>query len=377
MRFAPYLSVRQNATRSIQQVWKMKGFENKYFNKSFGKINLYYGLAGVAIGSLISVAESTIANKLIPPRGIISNLIFSLFITLCLTYSIYLFARFWRARRSPKWYFIFVFYGYNLLGLLIGIEVSYLVTGLIFDNHFQFASSFSNYSSGLLAFIIVGTIIYSYRLQQATMSERLQKKELDLVKLKQMMTQAELQTLQSKINPHFLYNALNSIASLIHEDANRAEDMTIKLSRLFRYSINASRENMASVREEMEIVTTYLAIEKIRFGDRFGFAIDVDKSVRNEHIPRFLIQPLVENSLKHGLNDMPGNGQLRIGVSRHEKNIIISVADNGKPFPAELNIGYGLQSTYDKLALLYGENHEVQIVNSPEKKITILIPLTT
>ena len=207
------------------------------------------------------------------------------------------------------------------------------------------------------------------------MSVKLHEKEFDLVKAKQLVTHAELQALQSKVNPHFLHNSLNSIAGLIHEDAAKAEDMTLKLSRLFRHSINSNRENMVMVAEEMEIVATYLDIEKLRFGERLGFVIDIDESVKYEHIPRFLIQPLVENALKHGLNDLANDGKLKISINRHGEYIMIAITDNGKPFPKELNLGYGLQSTYDKLALLYGENYQVQILNTPEKQIRISIPI--
>ena len=354
----------------------MKGFEDRFFKRSFGKRNLLYGLVGLATGLFITAFEALINKKLIPSKDIISNIIFTTIITLSITNSTYLFARFWRLQKKPMWYFILVFYGFTVLGMLIGIELSYLVVGLIFQIPFQFLSNFNNYSYSFLVIAIVGTVIYFHRLQQANMSARLQEKELDLIKVKQMMTQTELQALQSKINPHFLYNSLNSIAGLIHEDANKAEDMALKLSRLFRNSINSSQENMALVAEEMEIVRTYLDIEKVRFGDRLGFVIDVDESVNYEQIPRFLIQPLVENALKHGLNDMASEGKLRISISRHSENMIIVIADNGKPFPAEIDSGYGLQSTYDKLGLLYGEKYQVQIVNTPEKQISILIPIT-
>ena len=355
----------------------MRGFENRYFGRSFLQRNLLYGMVGVATGLFISAFESAINFKLIPPRQVISNLIFCTIITLSITHSLYLFARFWQSKKKPMWHFILVFYGYNLLGMLVGVEVAYLVVDLIFHTPFHFLSHFSNYRFSLLVFAVVSTIIYFYRLQQATMNAMLREKELDLVKAKQLITQAELQTLHSKINPHFLYNSLNSIASIIHEDADKAEDMTLKLSRLFRYSINSTEENMAPVTEEMEIVATYLDIEKVRFGDRLGFVIDVGESVKHEEIPRFLIQPLVENALKHGLNDMASNGSLKISITRHANNIVIVIADNGKPFPAELNMGYGLQSTYAKLALLYNENYQVQIINTPEKQVRILIPVTT
>jgi two-component system LytT family sensor kinase len=354
----------------------MQGFENKYFNKPFGKINLIYGLIGLVTGLAISAFESAINNKLIRPRDIISILIFSTLITLSITNAIYLFGCFWRSKKTPLWHFIFIFYSCNILGMLIGIELSYLAISLIFHTPFHFLNHFSEYRFSFLVVVIVSTIIYFYRTQQATMNARLKEKELDLVKVKQLITQAELQTLQSKINPHFLYNSLNSIASLIHEDADKAEDMTLKLSRLFRYSINSPNENMAPVTEEMEIVDTYLEIEKVRFGDRINFITHIDESIKNVLVPRFLIQPLVENALKHGLNDLAKNGELKIIISRESENISISIADNGKAFPAELNMGYGLQSTYDKLTLLYGENYQVQIANAPEKQIRILIPAT-
>ncbi|EOR92567.1 two-component sensor histidine kinase [Arcticibacter svalbardensis MN12-7] len=217
--------------------------------------------------------------------------------------------------------------------------------------------------------------MYLYNAQKERLNARIQEKSLDVLKLKQLKTQAELATLQSKINPHFLYNSLNSIASLIHEDPDKAESMTLKLSKLFRYSINNSQEATVQVQEEIEILRTYLDIEKVRFGDRIQFVIEVDESLLKVQIPRFLIQPLVENALKHGLKDMADHALLRISIVKKD-GLVISVSDNGIPFPENLEIGYGLQSTYDKLGLLYPDHYEVQITNQPIKQISIKIPIT-
>lgn len=352
----------------------MQAPKNKYFSRSFAKTNLIYGSVGIAIGLVICIFESVINDKIIPFNDIISTLIFSTVITLSITNSIYLFACLWRSEKNSVWRFVLIYYGCNILGMLIGIELSFLIVSLIFHVPFHFLSHFNEYRFCFLIVIVVSTIVYFYRAQQGALNARLKEKELDLVKAKQLVTQAELQTLQSKINPHFLYNALNSIASLIRTDADKAEDMTIKLSRLFRYSINSPQENMSVVSEEMEIVNTYLAIEKVRFGERLRFEIHTDDDVKNSLIPRFLVQPLVENALKHGLNDLARNGELKVAISKEGANVVICVADNGKPFPDELDIGYGLQSTYDKLTLLYGESYQVQISNSPQKQIRILIP---
>jgi two-component system LytT family sensor kinase len=354
----------------------MRVLENKFSNRSLLKTNLLYGLVGIVIGLIISAFGCALNNKLIPLKEIASNLLFSTVITLSITNSIYIFLCYFRTEKTPWWKFVLVYYGCNMLGMFVGIELSYWAISPIFHVPYVFLSHYNDYRFSFLIVMVISTIMYFYQAQQATLNERLKEKELDLVKVKQLITQAELQTLQSKINPHFLYNSLNSIASLIHEDADKAEDMTLKLSRLFRYSINPQQENMALITEEMEIVTTYLAIEKVRFGDRLSFVTDIDQDIKNMRIPRFLIQPLVENALKHGLNDKANSGELKINIKRDENTIAISIADNGKPFQAELNMGYGLQSTYDKLALLYGENYQVQITNSPQKQVRILIPVT-
>lgn len=217
--------------------------------------------------------------------------------------------------------------------------------------------------------------MFLYESQKSKYDLKISQQELEVLKLKQLKTQAELQTLQSKINPHFLYNALNSIAGLIPEDAEKAEDMTLKLSKLFRYSINSQQENFATVKEEIEVVNTYFDIEKIRFGDRINFISHADDSVLNKHIPRFLIQPLVENALKHGLADKMSNARLDVNILNNDSRLILTVSDNGSPFPDELNAGYGLQSTFDKLTLLYQDDYEIQFINTPEKFIRISLPM--
>jgi two-component system LytT family sensor kinase len=352
----------------------MKG-DYKYFKNTFLKINVQNGLIGIGVGFIISVVQSTFNEHLLSLKRVLLNMLFSMVISLSITNSVFLYQRFLKPKKVNLWQFVLVYYGCNLLGMLVGIELSYMLVSLIFNTPYVALVHFSDYKFTFVIVLIVGTIIYFYNSQKATMNARLKEKELDLIRIKQLKTQADLQTLQSKINPHFLYNSLNSIASLIHEDADKAEDMTLKLSKLFRYSINSQQENMALVKDEMEIVNTYLAIEKVRFGDRIAFNSIIDDELLNKPIPRFLIQPLVENALKHGLNHTAQNGMLDVTLRPQHQRLIIEVADNGIPFPNELNIGYGMQSTYDKLNLLYGDDYELQLINKPHKHIYISLPL--
>ena len=338
--------------------------------------SLQYAAVGVGVGLVISAFRSAARGEFISLQNMLMNIMFSVVITLSIANSVYLFQLLLLKDKVKAWQLMLFYYGCNIIGMLVGIEIAYLLVSLIFHEPFRFLQHYADYRFSGLIVIVVGTIIYLYHAQKSGLENRIKERELDVSKLQQLKTQAELQTLQSKINPHFLYNSLNSIASLIHEDADKAEDMTLKLSKLFRYSINSQQENMATVNDEMEIVNTYLDIEKVRFGDRINFTSAIAPEVSGLSIPRFLIQPLVENALKHGLNNKADKGLLHIAADKDGDELVVTIIDNGQPFPDDMNMGYGLQSTYDKLNLIYGDAHRVQISNHPQKHIKITMPAT-
>jgi two-component system, LytTR family, sensor kinase len=202
---------------------------------------------------------------------------------------------------------------------------------------------------------------------------KLNEKELEVTKLMALKTKAELDALHSKINPHFLYNALNSIADLSITDGKKARKMTIALADLFRYSINYSDHNYSTIREEIEMAEVYLQIEKIRFEDQLNYSIKVNGDVNHYLVPRFVLQPIVENAVKHGLKATGKMTEINIEVNKMDHSLELIVADNGPAFPAELNPGYGVKSMYDKLDLLFPNNFEVRFTNEPRKKVSLLI----
>ncbi len=201
-------------------------------------------------------------------------------------------------------------------------------------------------------------------------------KDVELSKLKELHLEAEMKLLQSQINPHFLYNSLNSIASLAKIDAEKTQKMAYSLSDLFKYSINRKDKKTNTIKDEIEMVTSYLEIEKIRFGNRLQFDLDLEKSIEKSEIPLFLIQPLVENAIKHGISKVIENGKIELKIEKKEKNIHISVSDNGPDFPEGLISGHGLQTVYDLLRLNYKNKASLHWTNSPKKTITIQIPET-
>lgn len=199
-------------------------------------------------------------------------------------------------------------------------------------------------------------------------------KENELTHLREKNKQAEIQSLQAKVNPHFLYNSLNSIASLVHTDANKTEQMALALSDFFKYAINREQKQLNTLSEELNAVRTYLEIEKVRFGDRLNFNIDCPGELLDIQIPQLFIQPLVENAIKHGLSQITESGLIRIFVSKESAMLKIRVYDNGPAFPDGPLTGFGIQNTQERIALLYGTKASINWVNGEEKYIEISLP---
>lgn len=147
--------------------------------------------------------------------------------------------------------------------------------------------------------------------------------------LRQQLTEAELRSLRTQINPHFLFNSLNTIADLIVTSPERAETMTLRLAKVFRHVLAQSARPLTSVREEIEFVRTYLHIEEARFSDRLHVEIEVSPEVAADQIPALILQPIVENALKHGLAPKPGPGRLWISVRAQGSQICLQVEDDG------------------------------------------------
>lgn len=350
-------------------------FFKRIFKNMWLRINVQSLVIGLIIGTVLNlffIFLRSNSNALSMER-ILMVYLYSYTITasvantICFAESL-TFKRFKYKRSVPLIYYTALF-----IGMVAGTELTYAVVSLIYKVPFVLFGHMGDLKVNLLISIIVGTIVYVNQFQKENYEYSIKDKELELSRLKELRIKAELQGLQARINPHFLYNSLNSIASLIHEKPDKAEDMTIKLSKLFRYTINTKDETFVKVKDEMEIVNIYLDIEKIRFEDKVNITVDIDESIQENLIPRFLIQPLIENSLKHGINKMSGKGDLALKIKDIDDKVSISVHDNGPPFPSEMNIGYGMQSTYDKLNLLYNEHYELQL-NNTYKEVKIILP---
>ncbi|GAB3563649.1 hypothetical protein GCM10027578_07740 [Spirosoma luteolum] len=219
--------------------------------------------------------------------------------------------------------------------------------------------------------------LFLYVLQQGRqLTRKLSDQEVQLLNLEKLKTRAELDALQAKINPHFLYNSLNSIASLVHDDPDRAEEMTLLLSKLFRHSTGRAGELFASLADELDMVRTYLQVEQVRFGSRLSFEIDVaNPDLLSLQVPQFLLQPIVENAIKHGISKRADAGRIDIRIYENEGQLSLCVHDNGPDFSTNMNGGYGLRSIQDKLRLLYGDEAAIDFQNTPIKQVVLTLNL--
>jgi two-component system LytT family sensor kinase len=180
---------------------------------------------------------------------------------------------------------------------------------------------------------------------------------------------ARVEALASQINPHFLFNTLTSISSLIRSQPETARVLIVKLSGLLRRLLRA-QEHFVTLREELDAIDEYLDIEHIRFGPRLRIEKHVDAGCYDVLMPSMLLQPIVENSIKHGIEPKLGEGTITIRAGRSDGHVIIDVIDNGVGVGPDQAIrikgsGIGLRNVNERLRVIYGSNYQLQLDSVP------------
>ncbi len=189
----------------------------------------------------------------------------------------------------------------------------------------------------------------------------------------------ELKTLKSQLNPHFMFNALNSIRALIEEDPKSAQTAVTKLSNILRYSLKMERIETVPLEDEMKAVSDYLSLEKIRFEERLKFETEISPESLNVEIPPMMIQTLVENGIKHGISKRTGGGEISICSRVIDSVLHIKIKNSGTIEEEMLkhSKGFGISNTKHRLNLLYGEKASFAIKNDSGDKVLaeITIPI--
>ncbi len=201
-----------------------------------------------------------------------------------------------------------------------------------------------------------------------------QENKLKSLKLESELTKSQLNSLKSQLKPHFLFNSMQAIATLMHRDVDLADKVMNDLSELLRESFDNIHTQKVSLDRELKFINKYIRLQQTRFSDRFQVDWDIEDKTRSLLVPNLILQPLVENAIKHGIEPYTQNGKLYIRAFRANGTLNISVVDNGQNSTVPKQFGVGLSNTKQRLEQLYGEDHEMKIQASSGFKINIVIP---
>ena len=221
--------------------------------------------------------------------------------------------------------------------------------------------------------------------------ENMQIKTAEQYASKVKLQEAELSFLRSQLNPHFLFNALNSIHALSLMQSQRASDAVLLLSDLMRYTLNYGKKSLVTLAEEMEIVEKYLALEKIRFGKKLTYQFDIQQNTLNVLIPPIIIQTLAENAIKHAIRQNASGGLIKINAAIKDNFLIIDIINNGQLTPKDTpsvseaflsdsdvkDSGIGIENTEKRLAMIYGDKAFFALKNANKTEVvaSLKIPL--
>ena len=286
---------------------------------------------------------------------------------------------------SRDWVHLGLEMTFSLLEHILGALLALFICSRIFGFAVVPSAAWISLSGMVVAFPIIHGTEMALRFYR-----QLKEKERQEERLRALATQAELKALKAQINPHFLFNTLNTIAQLIHTDSEQAEATVERLAEMFRYVLAGSERGLVPLEEELSFVNGYLEIERARFGERLHLTREVAPEVLAVPVPSLILQPLVENAVRHG-RGADGNVDLTIRVQIHSDEVVIAVADQGPGFEqgskgaegqrsrgagGPWSKGHGLRNVDDRLRKTYGEGHGLKITaNEPQGTVvTVRIP---
>jgi len=223
-----------------------------------------------------------------------------------------------------------------------------------------------------LTILAVLASVEYYRRHRESQRENLQ--------LQHALTESKLQTLRAQLNPHFLFNAMNSVSCLLHRDSAAADQMLSRVANLLRLTLARDDSREVGLLEEVELAEEYLEIQKIRFGSRMKLEIDIDDDVLEARVPNMLLQPLVENACVHGMARTRGDCRLEVRAKAEGGNLVISIYNDGPSVRPDwkTHSGIGLKNTIERLSLLYKESSTLELGNFRDGvRLVLRIPLIT
>lgn len=261
-----------------------------------------------------------------------------------------------------------MFFSVSLMGAfmtIVNLPVDMAILPRALVDHpvrLMYWSYYSVWCKNMLAWVLSYTIYHYVEQKRLT--------DLERIMLKTSMREAEAKVLRSQLNPHFMFNALNSIRALVLEDPIKAQQSVTQLSNLLRNALLADRRKTVELREELKTVEDYLELEKVRYEERLTFTIKAEPNVLFWQVPPMMLQTLVENGIKHGVSKMAGGGFLEIEAFQEQSELVILIRNTGHlTGTTSQSGGIGLQNTAERLSILYGKEANFKIFQESENRV--------
>ncbi len=245
----------------------------------------------------------------------------------------------------------------SVIAIIIGTALGWLIGSAIIGRIDSISLFEKGFFKAMILGIMFGTMIYYFFFSRYSISEKeslIQEERIKRLTSEKKIVETNLKLLQAQIEPHFLFNTLSNILSLIDTDLETGKSMLVNLMQYLRTTLSKTRQDTSTLGREMELISAYLNIFKIRMGERLCFKMDIPEKMKNLTFPPMLIQPLVENAIKHGLEPEIEGGEILIRGAVDGDRIRIEVSDTGQGFYENSDPGMGIENIRQRLQSLFG-----------------------
>ena len=250
----------------------------------------------------------------------------------------------------------------------IGVGLSFN----LISNKIDLVKSIASIINSAVPFIFWSLIYFGFHYLQDY-----KKTEIQNLRWEASRNEIELNNLKSQLNPHFMFNSMNSIRALIDENPTKAKEAVTQLSNILRNTLLMNKNKEILLEEEISMVKDYLELEKIRYEERLNFKFDIAPETLKKKIPPLIVQAQVENAIKHGISKLPKGGNVFVGAKINSDKLFIEIANTGQLNSDKPETGFGLVNSRQRLELLYANKASIEIKNNPNNEVSVklIIPI--
>jgi sensor histidine kinase YesM len=328
--------------------------------------------------SCVFIAIAIVANERLPSlKWIGYNVVFAN----CIGYTIHLIFHGTSKTIEPRvrtrgFAVIALFYaGVTTIGVVVGITLGQLLLGISVVPTLASAGWIISVASTSLVISVILTIIFALRERSAQAEAHLERERLRIANIEREAMFANLKALQAQIEPHFLFNTLANVVGLVDADPAKAKHMLESFIRFLRSSLAATRRERTTLGDDFALIADFLEVIKVRMGERLAVRMEIPDRLRSVELPPLLLQPVVENAIRHGLEPKVEGGTITLRAFERGAMVVIEVADTGVGFNATTSSGIGLSNVRDRLRLQYGDDSKLSIRDNPPMGTLVSIEL--